>query len=239
MKENVLILDEFIARVHITKKTLKEWEKLHLINPAGYTDNKIPLYLDNTINEVKHIQKLLELGYNLEDIQRIIKKIGLPSVSNGKVSQTKLGQYLTVGNLAERVGVSSRTIKYWEDKGIIEPDTRSEGGFRLYSEAYVYLCKLIKDLQLFGYTLEKIKSISDYFRDFLNFQKDFKLYSKAKVDRKLDSMLEEVQILFEKMNLLKEGIQRWEDLLKKKKKEILNLKNQNQKRSEKQKGSKK
>ncbi len=59
------------------------------------------------------------------------------------------------------------------------------------------------------------------------------------MDRKLDAMLEEVQILFEKMNLLKEGIQRWEDLLKKKKKEILSLKTQNQKRSEKQKGNKK
>ena len=48
----------------------------------------------------------------------------------------------------------------------------------------------------------------------------------------MDMMLEEIATLFEKMNLLKEGIQRWEDLLKKKRREIMQLKNQNQKRLE-------
>ncbi len=238
MKENVFILDELIEKTHVSEKTLKEWEKLHLISPVGYTENRVPLYLYTTVEEINHIQKLLELGYNLTDIKKIIKKIGLPSVQDGRVAQTKADHYLTVGNLAERVGVSSRTIKYWEDKGIIEPDTRSEGGFRLYSDVYVYICKLIKDLQLFGYTLEKIKSISDYFRDFLNFQSNLESYPKEEVDEKLNGMIDEVQILFEKMNLFKEGIQRWEDLLKKKRKEIMNLKNQNQKRPEKVKGKK-
>ena len=45
-------------------------------------------------------------------------------------------------------------------------------------------------------------------------------------------MMDEIQVLFERMNLLKEGIQRWEDLLKKKKKEVQQLKNSNQKRAE-------
>lgn len=50
---------------------------------------------------------------------------------------------------------------------------------------------------------------------------------------RLDSILEEIKVLFDKMALLKKGIERWEDLLKKKKKEILNLKNKNQKRIDK------
>ena len=80
--------------------------------------------------------------------------------------------FLTVGNLAERSGVSPRTIKHWEDKGIIEPDMRTEGGFRLYSESYVFLCQLIRDLQLFGYTLEEIKAVSDDVRTLLAIEAD-------------------------------------------------------------------
>lgn len=232
MEKSIYIRKEFIAKVSISEKTLEEWEKLKLIKPVGFTDDHTPFYSEATIERVDRIQKLLELGYGLEEIQKIIKKIGLPKTTTGKGEHTELDQYFTVGNLAERVGVSARTIKHWEDKGIIEPDMRSEGGFRLYSEVYVFLCKLIKDLQLFGYTLEEIKTISDYFREFVAIQSNFELYPKTEISRKLDIMSQEIKILFEKINLLKEGIQRWEDLLKKKRKEISNLKTRNKKRSE-------
>jgi len=43
-------------------------------------------------------------------------------------------------------------------------------------------------------------------------------------------MLEGIQALSEKMKLFREGMERWEDLMKKKKKEILSLKAKNQKR---------
>ncbi len=65
---------------------------------------------------------------------------------------------------------------------------RSEGGFRLYSKGYVHLCKLIQDLQLFGYTLEEIKAISDYFRDFLAFQERLEAFDKDEVAPKLEAM---------------------------------------------------
>jgi len=230
MKNALFILDEFSKKVDISKSLLQEWEKLHLIAPVGFSDEKIPLYSESTVEKVVNIQKLLELGYEVKDIQKIMKKVGMPKSSNEQNEPIELNQYLTVGNLAESVGVSPRTIKHWEDKGIIEPDMRSEGGFRLYSEPYVYLCKLITDLQLFGYTLEEIKIVSNYFRDFLTIQNNLKAYKKTEVNSKLESMLQEIQLLFDKMKLFKEGIQRWEDLLKKKKKEILNLKSKNEKR---------
>jgi DNA-binding transcriptional MerR regulator len=128
------------------------------------------------------------------------------------------------------VGVSSRTIKHWEDKGIIESDMRSEGGFRLYSEVYIYLCKLIKDLQLFGYSLEEIKEISDLFRDFLTIDEGIEKQSVRHNEEKLNKMLEKIKELYQKIDLFKKGIERWEELLNKNKKEILSLKQRNKKR---------
>jgi DNA-binding transcriptional MerR regulator len=224
--------DEFISRTQVSEKDLARWEDIKLVVPAGFADDHAPCYSEEAIERVQHIQKLLELGYAPEEIQKIVHKIGLPKTGKESKKSRSAGQYLTVGNLAEQVGVSPRTIKHWEDKGIIEPDMRSEGGFRLYPDVYVYLCRLIMDLQHFGYTLEQIKVISDYFREFLHIQEHLEDYSMPEAERKLAMMLDEIQVLFDKMNVLKEGIQRWESLVRKKKREIQQLKTLNHKRGE-------
>lgn len=233
MEKNLFVLEEVLEKAGVSEKDFREWEKLKLIKPEGVTDNSTPLFTKITIEKVRQIKNLSDLGYQLNDIQKIIKKVGLPKGEKEGKKASKLNEFLTVGGLAEQVGVSPRTIKHWEDKGIIEPDMRSEGGFRLYSEVYIYLCKLIKDLQLFGYSLEEIKEISDLFRDFLTIEDNQAFFKKEETAIKLNQMLSKIKILFDKIALFKEGIQRWEDLLKKKKKEILSLRNQMSKKSEK------
>jgi DNA-binding transcriptional MerR regulator len=225
--------DEFLAKFDLPEADFGEWEKLKLVRPVGFSEDKVPLYSEDTVERIKHVKKLAALGYENGDIQKILKKVGLPKVVRERAKSKEEGQFLTIGHLAEHVGLSPRTIKHWEDKGIIEPDMRSEGGFRLYSGIYVYLCELIRDLQLFGYTLDEIKDISDYFRYFLAIQENMEAFPKAEVSQKLEDMLSGIMVLYEKMNLLKKGIKRWEDLMKKKRKEILDLKDENQKRESK------
>lgn len=231
MAKDFLIRDEFIKEAKISEKVFKEWEPFNIIKPTGLTEDNIPFYKPRAVDQANHVKKLLEMGYPLEDIQKILRKVGMPDKSNKENKKSgELRKHLTIGGLAERVGVSIRTIKHWEDKGIIEADMRSEGGFRLFSQAYVYLCKLIKDLQLFGYTLEEIKMGSDHFRDFLAIEEDINTYSTGETANKLDSMLLAIEQLTGKMNLLKKGISRWEELINRKKKEINALKRRNQKR---------
>jgi DNA-binding transcriptional MerR regulator len=232
MKKTIFIRDELMEEAGITEDVFKEWDKLQLLKPDGFTKDQNPFYSKETLERIKHIKGLLELGYAIPDIHKIIKKIGVPKISAGKSKKAEMNKILTVGDLADRVGVSPRAIKHWENKGIIEPDMRSKGGFRLYSDVYIYLCNLIKDLQLFGYTLEEIKEISDLFRYFLTIKNDLKAYSKEENAKTLERMLEHIQALFERMKLMRKGMERWEDLLKSKKKEIMGFKNRNQRRSE-------
>lgn len=236
MNANVYILNEYLQKIGISSESLDQWEKMKLLKPVGFTEDQTPFYTDQSVKEAEHILRLTELGYSLEEIEKIVKKVGLPS--SGREGRTKddSGQYLTVGALAEKAGISPRTIKHWEDKGIIVADMRSEGGFRLYSEIYILLCKLIQDLQRFGYSLEEIKTVSDYFREFLLIRDKLESFSPQDAENKLNTFLNEIKELLNKTNLLKEGIQRWEDLLKKKKKEIQTLKNQNNKRQQAGKG---
>ncbi|MBN2414726.1 MerR family transcriptional regulator [bacterium] len=230
MGGHIYIRDEFLERIGVDSGTLETWEQLKLVIPSGYTDDNIPCYSEDSIERVLHIQKLQELGYEPEEINKIVRKVGLPGRADGKDEDKKAGQYLTVGNLAEQVGVSPRTIKHWEDKGIIEANMRSAGGFRLYSEVYVYLCKLLLDLQLFGYSLDEIKTVSDYFREFLDIQKQHPVMNPDVTMARLDAFLEQIAQLSEKISKFKDGIQRWDELLKKRKKEIAGIRNQIEKR---------
>jgi len=230
MNKDVFTREDLLGKAGVSEEALGGWLKAKLVRPAGFAEDKTSLFTTDALDRIVHIRKLEDLGYGLEEIQKIIKKFGLPTGKTDKKAPAKKDPYLTVGSLAERSGVSPRTIKHWEDKGVIEPDMRTEGGFRLYSDSYVFLCQLIRDLQLFGYTLEEIKAVSDEVRDFLAIQSDLDVFPKADVDAKLTAMLGQIQELDDKMKLLKEGVARWEDLLKKKKKDIQGLRNRNQKR---------
>lgn len=230
VKQDILSRLELLERMKIKEEALKEWEVRKMIRPFGFTDDRVPFYAVEAIEKIGLIQKLSEMGYEIELIEKIIRKIGLPKGRDRKGNRTRLDRYLTVGGLAERVGVSTRTIKYWEDRGIIEPDMRSDGGYRFYSEGFVFLCNLIKDLQLFGYTLERIQQVSDLFRVFLEISKTGESRASEESIKKMEDMLNEIKALFDKMELLKTGIGRWEDLLKDKRKEIVGLKKRFQKR---------
>lgn len=68
--------------------------------------------------------------------------------------------YLQIGEVAERTSVTQRTLRFYEEKGLLKPPTRMEGGFRLYSEADIQRVERIKRLkQLLGFRLAEIKEM--------------------------------------------------------------------------------
>ena len=67
---------------------------------------------------------------------------------------------LQIGEVAERTGVTQRTLRFYEEKGLLNPATRMEGGFRLYTETDVQRVEQIKRLKsLLGLSLAEIKEM--------------------------------------------------------------------------------
>ena len=232
MENNIFLRDDFLKKAKITESELFEFEQNNLIKHAGMAEDNTPFYTSGSLEQVKMMLSLKNVGYGVQEIKKIVKKIGLPNNSNILIKEKDVAQFITISTLAKKVGVSTRTIKHWEEKGIIESEMRSTGGFRLYSDKYIYMCQLIKDLQLFNYSLEEIKTISDYFRDFLIISSSSNHYDKEETQIRLDTMNSAIIELFSKMNSLKEGIARWENLLKTKQKEIQSISSKNSKRKE-------
>lgn len=69
---------------------------------------------------------------------------------------------LQIGEVAERTGVTQRTLRFYEEKGLLRTPTRMDGGFRLYSEDDVKRVEKIRKLQdLLGISLADIKDMVD------------------------------------------------------------------------------
>lgn len=231
-RRTVFTIGELAERTEIDQETLDHWVEKGVLQPSGKGSTGVPFFGEETIDRSEHVRRLLEMGYGEDEVIKILRKVGLPQEHGDAGSRNPPENLLTVGALAESVGVSPRTIKHWEDKGIIEADARSEGGFRLYRDQYVYLCNLIQDLQLFGYSLDEIKQVSDYFRDFIVMREDLEQYSKETAERTIGEMLAAIDRLFATTAKLRSGIDRWEKLLNRHKRLVADLKRTNEKRPE-------
>jgi len=68
---------------------------------------------------------------------------------------------MQIGEVAEQTGLSLRTIRYYEEVGLVTPSARTSGGFRLYSETDVARLRLIRRMKPLEFTLEEMRRVLD------------------------------------------------------------------------------
>lgn len=66
---------------------------------------------------------------------------------------------MRIGELAQRTGVSTKTIRYYEDIGVLSQPTRLANGYRDYPVDAVDRLRFVRDAQATGLTLTEISSI--------------------------------------------------------------------------------
>ncbi|MDU0315330.1 MerR family transcriptional regulator [Phycicoccus sp. M110.8] len=66
---------------------------------------------------------------------------------------------LQIGDVAERTGLSLRTIRHYEEVGLLPGTQRSAGGFRLYTEEAVARLLLIKRMKPLDFSLEEMRDL--------------------------------------------------------------------------------
>jgi DNA-binding transcriptional MerR regulator len=70
-----------------------------------------------------------------------------------------MGGHMQIGEVAERTGLSLRTIRYYEEVGLVVPSARSQGGFRLYTEPDIERLALVKRMKPLGFQLEEMREL--------------------------------------------------------------------------------
>ncbi|MGW2326984.1 MerR family transcriptional regulator [Streptomyces sp. NPDC001700] len=66
---------------------------------------------------------------------------------------------MQIGEVAARTELSLRTIRHYEETGLVVPSARSQGGFRLYTEADVARLMVIRRMKPLGFTLDQMRDL--------------------------------------------------------------------------------
>ncbi len=69
------------------------------------------------------------------------------------------GSALTIGEVAARLGVPVRTVRFWSDEGLVDPPARSAGGYRLYDADAVARLDLVRTLRELGLGLPAVREL--------------------------------------------------------------------------------
>ena len=71
---------------------------------------------------------------------------------------TPPGTVMHIGEVAARTALSLRSLRHWEEVGLLTPTGRTEGGFRLYTEADVDKIMAIRRMKPLGFSLDQMKA---------------------------------------------------------------------------------
>ena len=80
-------------------------------------------------------------------------------LGDGVSGKTEAIVTMHIGELAENTGLSLRTIRHYDEVGLLKPSGRTEGGFRLYSQEDLSRLLLIRRMKPLGYSLGEMSEL--------------------------------------------------------------------------------
>jgi MerR family transcriptional regulator, thiopeptide resistance regulator len=84
---------------------------------------------------------------------------GIAYMSTTKYSQHSASALYQIGQAAERVGMTIRTLRHYDRIGLLAPSVVSDSQYRLYSDQDITSLHHIRTLKILGFSLEQIKQI--------------------------------------------------------------------------------
>ena len=71
-----------------------------------------------------------------------------------------MSERYTIGEAAKKLQISTRTLRYYDEKDLVRPAYIKENGYRFYSEEQIRQIELILFLKELGFSLKQIKMVN-------------------------------------------------------------------------------
>ena len=100
---------------------------------------------------------------------------------------------MNIGEAAQRSSLPVKTIRYYEDIGLVTADRRSNG-YRDYDETHVHKLKFVQRARGLGFSIDECRSLLSLYEDKRRASADVKAFAETRI-REIDQKLEQLQSL--------------------------------------------
>ncbi len=99
---------------------------------------------------------------------------------------------MNIGAAAEITGVTAKTIRYYEEIGLILPARRSENGYRNYADEDIQILRFIQRARRLGFSVRDVESLLTLWQDKGRASADVKELALKHIDE-VEKRIEEMQ----------------------------------------------
>jgi MerR family copper efflux transcriptional regulator len=101
---------------------------------------------------------------------------------------------MNIGEAALASGISAKMVRYYESIGLIRPASRTESGYRVYSEEDIHTLRFIRRARGLGFSIEETAALLALWRDKSRTSADVKSFALKHV-KELEAKIEELQAM--------------------------------------------
>ena len=101
---------------------------------------------------------------------------------------------MNIGEASQQSGVSAKTIRYYEDIGLIEPAARHSNNYRDYDETGVHTLQFLKRARSLGFSIEDCRDLLSLYADQNRSSADVKAVAQRRV-RDIDRKIAELEAM--------------------------------------------
>ncbi|MEG3109896.1 Cu(I)-responsive transcriptional regulator [Pantoea sp. T14] len=89
---------------------------------------------------------------------------------------------MNISDVANKTGLTSKAIRFYEEKGVVTPPLRSENGYRSYNPHHIEELNLLRQARQVGFTLDECRELVMLFNDPARHSADVKARTLQKAD---------------------------------------------------------
>ncbi|ELY6343395.1 Cu(I)-responsive transcriptional regulator [Cronobacter muytjensii] len=101
---------------------------------------------------------------------------------------------MNISDVAKKTGLTSKAIRFYEEKGLVTPPLRGDNGYRTYSQRHIDELTLLRQARLVGFNLEECRELVHLFNDPARHSADVKARTLQKV-AEIESHIESLQAM--------------------------------------------
>jgi Cu(I)-responsive transcriptional regulator len=130
----------------------------------------------------------LHLGLTFQSLEGLRSKEG-PTEEDDHMSEA-----MVIGAVARETGVSARTIRYYEESGLLPAAERAANGYRLYGDHAVHVLRFVKRARDLGFSMNDVGELLALWQDRRRDSADVKNLAMRHIQR-VDGKIAELQTL--------------------------------------------